>query len=333
MMADGWEGVPRSVTRRHPARAVASDLGGQGGERDRSGRAVLEVVDLHHSFGELVALDGVGFEVGEGEIVGLVGRNGAGKTTTMRAIIGILRPDRGAVRWRGQPVGEADRLRFGYMPEERGLYPQMRLVDQVAYFARLHGVERGAAERAADGWLDRLGLRERAHEKLVALSHGNQQRVQLAVALVHDPELLVLDEPFAGLDPEAVDSLSDALRAQAAGGTAVLFSSHQLELVERICRRVVIVDGGRVLAAGTLRELRERFPAQLRVKVDGPGGWERSIAGVRLVRSDEEGVLLTVDSGTDPQAILRAAQAAGPVEHFGFESGGLINLYRQMVSR
>jgi ABC-2 type transport system ATP-binding protein len=293
---------------------------------------MLEVSGLHHRFGELVALDGVTLTVGAGEIVGLVGRNGAGKTTAMRAVMGILEPDGGSVSWEGHAVGEADRLRFGYMPEERGLYPQMRLADQVGYFARLHGLDADAAERAARGWLERLGLGARGQEKLVALSHGNQQRVQLAVALVHGPGLLVLDEPFGGLDPEAVDSLSQILRAQAREGTAILFSSHQLELVERICQRVVILDAGRVLAAGTLRELRERFPAQLRVKVQGPTAWATHLDGVRPVHEDEEGVLLLVEPGTDVQAILRAAQAAGPVEHFGFESSGLIDLYRQLLA-
>jgi ABC-2 type transport system ATP-binding protein len=297
-----------------------------------SGSSGLEIRSLLHRFGELVAVDEVTLAVGDGEIVGLVGRNGAGKTTTMRAVMGILSPAGGSVTWRGHPVGEADRLRFGYMPEERGLYPQMRLADQVGYFARLHGLEADAAERAANDWLGRLGLGTRAQEKLISLSHGNQQRVQLAVALVHRPDLLVLDEPFAGLDPEAVDSLSAILRGQARDGTAILFSSHQLELIERVCHRVVILDRGRVLAAGTLRELRERFPAQLRVKIEGPTAWASQIPGVRVVREDERGLVLLVEPGTDPQAILRAAQGAGPVEHFGFESGDLLNLYRQLLS-
>jgi len=293
----------------------------------------LELVDLHHRFGDLVALDGVAFAVGAGEIVGLVGRNGAGKTTAMRSAMGILQPDRGAVTWSGHAVGEADRVRFGYMPEERGLYPQMRLHDQVAYFAMLHGIDAHTAGEAARRWLERLDLGERMDEKLVALSHGNQQRVQLAVALVHRPELLVLDEPFSGLDPEAVDSLSEVLREQAAQGTAIVFSSHQLELVERICRRVVIVESGKVLADGSLADLRRRLPAQLRVKVGAPPAWARSLEGARIASDDEDGVLLVVDPGTDPQAILRAAQTAGPVEHFAFETAGLIDLYRQMVSR
>ncbi len=292
----------------------------------------LQLSDVRRSFGALVALDGISFGVAAGEIVGLVGRNGAGKTTAMRSIMGIVPPDHGAITWDGHPIGEADRLRFGYMPEERGLYPQMPLLAQVAFFARLHGVHRETAMGVAGGWLERLGLGERMEEKLVALSHGNQQRVQLAVALVHDPVLLVLDEPFGGLDPEAVDSLSDVMRERAAAGKAILFSSHQLELVERICNRVVIVDRGRILAAGTLRELRERFPAQLRVKVGTRSDWAPSIAGVGVVRVDEEGVLLVLDPRVDPQAVLRAAQAQGPVEHFAFETGGLVDLYRKMVS-
>jgi ABC-2 type transport system ATP-binding protein len=292
---------------------------------------MLEVSGLRHRFGELRALDGVSLAVHPGEIVGIVGRNGAGKTTTMRAIMGIVRPDEGTVSWCGRSIDEAARVRFGYMPEERGLYPQMRLADQVAYFARLHRIPADAAAAAAREWLQRLGLEARAQERLVALSHGNQQRVQLAVALVHRPALLVLDEPFAGLDPEAVESLTEVLHEQAAGGASVLFSSHQLELVERICRRVVILEQGRVLAAGTLRELRARFPAQLRIKVDAPSDWTAAVAGVELAGADERGLLLVVDPGADAQAILRAALAAGPVEHFEFESGGLIDLYRRMV--
>ncbi|MGA2470254.1 MAG: ATP-binding cassette domain-containing protein [Solirubrobacteraceae bacterium] len=294
---------------------------------------MLELLGLRHCFGELVALDDVSLTVEDGEIVGLVGRNGAGKTTAMRAVMGILHPDGGSLCWDGNPIGDAERIRFGYMPEERGLYPQMRLASQLTYFARLHGLDAQTAERAANDWLVHLGLGGRTEEKLVALSHGNQQRMQLAVALVHDPELLVLDEPFAGLDPEAVDALSETMHEQAVEGKAILFSSHQLELVERICHRIVILDAGCVLAAGTLPQLRERFPAQLRVKVDGRAGWASKLRGASVLRQDEEGVLLMVDPGTDPQTILAAAQRVGAVEHFGYESGGLIDLYRQLLTR
>jgi len=297
-----------------------------------AGQPGLKVSGLFHRFGELVAVDGLTVQVGPGEIVGLVGRNGAGKTTAMRAVMGIIRPERGDIRWSGHPVGPTDRLRFGYMPEERGLYPQMRILDQLAYFAQLHGLAPATARGEAHRWLLRLGLEGRGLDRVVALSHGNQQRVQLAVALVHHPELLVLDEPFAGLDPTAVDALSDILRAEAQRQAAILFSSHQLEIVERLCSRVVILEEGRVLAAGTLEELRARRPRQLRVKVGGSAEWAAQLLGVQVVRQDADGVVLLLGPGTDPQLILRAAQACGPVQQFGFEASGLVDLYRQLVS-
>jgi ABC-2 type transport system ATP-binding protein len=295
-------------------------------------RMMLEISDLYQRFGERVAVDKLSLAVNEGEIVGLVGRNGAGKTTTMRAVMGILQPLAGSIRWSGHAVGLPDRLRFGYMPEERGLYPQMRVLDQVAYFARLHGLDLQAATSQAQKWLTTLGLEGREQDRVVALSHGNQQRVQLAVALVYHPELLVLDEPFAGLDPSAVDTLSEVLRAETARGTAVLFSSHQLDLVERLCQRIVILEQGRVVADGTLDELRARVPQRLRVRVSTSADWAAALKGIDIISKDSDGVLLAVTPGMDTQAVLRIAMQAGPVEHFGFESGGLVELYRQLVA-
>jgi ABC-2 type transport system ATP-binding protein len=294
---------------------------------------MLEISELYHRFGERIAVDKLTLTVDKGEIVGLVGRNGAGKTTTMRAVMGIYRPLGGSITWSGHQVGLSDRLRFGYMPEERGLYPQMRVLDQIAYFARLHGIELAAARKAAQRWLTRLGLEGRELDRVVALSHGNQQRVQLAVALVYQPELLVLDEPFAGLDPSAVDSLSEVLRAETARGTAVLFSSHQLDLVERLCDRIVILEQGKAVASGTLDELLARSPQRLRVRVATSADWTANLKGVEVISKDDPpGVLLAVTPGMDTQAVLRQAMAAGLVEQFGLESGGLVELYRQLVS-
>src|ERR1700681_2549189 len=183
---------------------------------------MLKISELYQRFGERIAVDKLSLTVGKGELVGLVGRNGAGKTTTMRAVMGILQPLGGSITWSGHPVGLSDRLRFGYMPEERGLYPQMRVLDQVTYFARLHGLDLHAATIQAQKWITSLGLEGREQDRVVALSHGNQQRVQLAVAVVYQPELLVLDEPFAGLDPSAGASLSEVLRAETSRGTSVL---------------------------------------------------------------------------------------------------------------
>jgi ABC-2 type transport system ATP-binding protein len=217
---------------------------------------MLELTGLGRDFGPVRALDGLSFAVPPGTLFGFVGRNGAGKTTAMRIICGLLAPDRGTVTWRGRPLDAAARARIGYMPEERGLYPKMRAGDQLEYFGVLHGMSHQQARAAASPWLERLGLGDRAGAKVEELSQGNQQRVQLAAALVHRPDLLVLDEPFAGLDPIVCDLLTGVLRDEAARGVPVLFSSHQLELVEHVCERVAIIDRGRLVASGPLEELR-----------------------------------------------------------------------------
>ncbi len=184
---------------------------------------LLEVVGLRRSFGTLTALDDLSFSVPAGQVVGFLGPNGAGKTTTMRAIFGLTDLDTGTVHWDGSPVGQAQRRRFGYMPEERGLYPGMLVADQLEYLGRLHGLSGAEASAATRTWLERLDIADRAESKVEALSHGNQQRVQLAAALVHDPELLVLDEPLSGLDPAGIDAIGQVLVDQARVGCCVLF--------------------------------------------------------------------------------------------------------------
>jgi len=214
---------------------------------------VLELLDLHRRFSDVVALDGVSFGVPEGRIVGFVGRNGAGKTTAMRIALGVLDADEGEVRWRGAPVDTASRRRCGYMPEERGLYPKMRVLEQLVYLARLRGMAKGDARASAGRLLETLEVVGDPGARVESLSLGNQQRVQLAAALVHRPDVLVLDEPFSGLDPVGVDVLSGVLRRAARSeGAAVVFSSHQLDLVERLCDEVVLIDRGRIAADGTI---------------------------------------------------------------------------------
>jgi ABC-2 type transport system ATP-binding protein len=215
----------------------------------------LEIDSLGKRYGDTVALDDLSFDVRAGEIFGFVGSNGAGKTTAMRIVLGVLAADAGEVRWRGVPVDEEVRARIGYMPEERGLYPRMRVGEQLEYLARLHGLGPDRAARATAEWAHRLGVHGRLDDEVQKLSLGNQQRVQLAAALVHDPEILVLDEPFSGLDPVAVDVMSQVLREKAADRIPVIFSSHQLDLVEQISDRVGIVRAGRMVACGTVEEL------------------------------------------------------------------------------
>jgi ABC-2 type transport system ATP-binding protein len=220
------------------------------------GETALDLRGLRKRYGDVVALDDVSFAVGEGEMFGFVGPNGAGKTTTMRIVLGVLAADEGDVLWRGAAIGDEERRRIGYMPEERGLYAKMRVRDHLVYVARLHGVDEPEAEAAADRWTRALGLEERADEVVEALSLGNQQRVQLALALVHEPDLLVLDEPFSGLDPDGVDALSGALREEIdSRGVPVIFSSHQLDLVERLCDSVAIIAAGRIVEQGALAEI------------------------------------------------------------------------------
>jgi ABC-2 type transport system ATP-binding protein len=225
------------------------------------GKPVLRLEELRKKYGETVALDGVSFDVGAGQMFGFVGPNGAGKTTLMRIVLGVLAADSGRVLWHGEPIDAEARRRIGYMPEERGLYPKMRVRDQLVYMARLHGATETDAGAAADRWMERLGVAARADEAVEALSLGNQQRVQLGVALVHEPDLLVLDEPFSGLDPDGVDALSGALRGEISERQVpVVFSSHQLELVERLCDSVAIIAHGRIAASGPLAEVSEGKP-------------------------------------------------------------------------
>jgi ABC-2 type transport system ATP-binding protein len=300
-------------------------------------RTGLDVDALSKCFEDIVALDAMSFTVGRGRLVGFLGPNGAGKTTTMRAVMGLLRPDRGEVRWDGEPADATTRRRFGYMPEERGLYGRMPLGDQVAYFAELAGLPRADAEAASRRWLGELGLGDRLRDDVGALSHGNQQRVQLAVALAHDPELLVLDEPLSGLDPLAAETMQGLLQSRAAAGTAVLFSSHQLDMVEELCRDVVIVEGGRVVAAGPVEQLRAAEPTRtLTIGFEPPGvatSWADPLPGCSLLEADADRQTYEVPADLDLAATLALAAREGRVARFSFEPPDLSVVFRNAVSR
>jgi ABC-2 type transport system ATP-binding protein len=292
----------------------------------------LDIDGISKRYGQTVAVQDLTFDVRAGEVFGFVGRNGAGKTTTMRIVLGVLAADAGEVRWNGKRLDLEARRRIGYMPEERGLYPKMRLSEQLAYLGELHGMAGSDARASALRWLDRFGLKDRANDDLQALSLGNQQRVQLAAALVFGPDVLVLDEPFAGLDPVAVDVMSAVLREQAVAGLPVIFSSHELELVERLCDRVGIIDRGRMVACGTVAEL--RAGGQERRWIDVPGAsadWEAALPGVRLVQADGTRRLFELDPGVDDQALLRAALKTGPVREFERVEPTLGEIFRTAI--
>ena len=299
---------------------------------------MLELIGLHKRYGTTVALDGCSFDVRPGCIVGFLGPNGSGKTTTMRSIFGLVRLDSGEALWNGRPIGLEERRRFGYMPEERGLYPRMHTLDQVTYFARLHGLDASAAREAALGWLERLGLGEKANARLEELSHGNQQRVQLAVALVGKPDLLVLDEPFAGLDPIGVGALEEAIRGEARRGAAVVFSSHQLDLVEDICDDIAIIDGGRTALKGALQDIRQASPYRyiqlsLTARTDAArlSVSMSPVEGVRVLWERDGEMRCQVPRDADPQALLALACRLGEVGYFRFEPPALSDLFREAV--
>jgi len=292
---------------------------------------MLQVHELTRVYGDTTALDHVSFEVRPGRMTGFVGANGAGKTTAMRILVGVLAPTSGHVTWHGQELAADLRRRFGYMPEERGLYPKMGLRDQLVFFGRLHGMTAGAAHSRATDLLGRLGLGERVDDHLETLSLGNQQRVQVCAALMHHPAALVLDEPFSGLDPLAVDTMVEVLQTELTPELPVLFSSHQLELVERLCDDLVILSGGRVVAAGSVEQLRAGEAPRYRVVV-AEGGPERlRAAGLRLLST--EGAAAVVESDGQPAAeLLDAARRAAPVSEFSRVVRPLSQIYRDAVA-
>ena len=294
----------------------------------------LELRGVAVSYGELAALDDVSLTVRPGSVLGLLGPNGAGKTTAMRCIFDLVRPDRGDVRWSGSPVDREARLRFGYMPEERGLYPHMRIREQLEYLAQLSGLDRRSAAAGVERWLDQLGLHERAEARLDALSHGNQQRVQLAAALVHDPVLLVLDEPFAGLDPLGVEALSEVIRELARNGTAVMFSSHQLDLVEHVCQDVAVIDGGHVVMQGELERLRAASRRRyLSVGFRGTDRWAPELEHGRVLTAEPGHTRLELTGSADLQELAKLARSGGQVTRFSLEPPALSDLFHEAVGR
>jgi ABC-2 type transport system ATP-binding protein len=304
------------------------------GEATLMGGRRLELDGLTRRYGTLTALDNLSFSVPAGQVVGFLGPNGAGKTTTMRAIFGLTDLDAGTVRWNNAPVGQAERRRFGYMPEERGLYPSMLVGEQVEYLGRLHGMSAPDAAVAAKAWLERLGIADSADSKVESLSHGNQQRVQLAAALAHGPEVLILDEPLTGLDPAGIDAIADVLAGQARKGCCVLFSSHQLDLVEDLCESVTIIDHGRLVVTGRVDDLATSGPRRLVVRVEGDreAAWARRIAGVTVSEIDRGAARLVLDESVDSESVLKTAMAAGRVTEFVVERRRLSEVFREALA-
>ena len=293
---------------------------------------MLELHSINRSFGDRQVLHDVSFTVEGGRMTGFVGRNGAGKTTAMRVILGVLGASSGTVTLHGSPVTPQQRTSFGYMPEERGLYPKMKVAEQIIYLGRLHGMPEAKARSNTAALLERLGLGERADDAVESLSLGNQQRAQIAAALVHDPEVLILDEPFSGLDPVAVEVVLTVLKDFAASGAPVLFSSHQLDIVERLCDDLIVIADGVIRATGSREGLRAqhslpRFDLQLA----GDAGWLRSEPGVTVVDFDGGFARFDVDSDATSQRVLEKALAAGTVQRFSPVVPSLSQIFTEVI--
>ena len=297
----------------------------------------LVVENLVKRFGPVVALDGVSFAVQPGEIFGFLGANGAGKTTTMRIILDILRPDAGSTTWRGQPTAEAHRGTWGYLPEERGLYPRMQVLEQLTYFAELYKVPRAVAEGRAMEWLARFRIADYAKRRAEELSKGNQQKVQFIAAILHEPQVLLMDEPFSGLDPVNVALLKEAFLEMRDRGTTTVFSTHQMEMVEELCESVVLIDAGRVVASGPVRDVRRSSGRQVvRLSVDGDSelAWLSTLAGIHVIRPGEDYVELDVDRAVDPETVLRAAMDRGlRVTQFVIADPSIEQIFIEKVGR
>ncbi|GAA1173184.1 ATP-binding cassette domain-containing protein [Ornithinimicrobium humiphilum] len=272
------------------------------------------------------------FTVPTGAMVGFVGGNGAGKTTTMRMVMGVLAPTAGEVRWQGRPVTAAERRRFGYMPEERGLYPKQPVLAQLTYLGQLHGMSALDARARSTELLERFGLGGRVKDKLETLSLGNQQRAQIIASVLGDPALLILDEPFSGLDPSAVDQMSALLREHTARGVPVLFSSHQLDLVDRLCDALVVLHQGRVVASGTSEQLRASAPLRYRLTTTGDTGWVRGVPGIEVVDLDGPTALVQPADEQVAERLLVDAVARGGVREFSRIVPSLSEIYREVAA-
>jgi ABC-2 type transport system ATP-binding protein len=291
---------------------------------------MLSVRGLTRRYGDKTVVDHVDFDVPSGAMTGFVGANGSGKTTTMRMIMGVLAAHEGEVTLDGSPLERAQRARFGYIPEERGLYPSSPILEQLAYLGELHGFSRRSAKSAASELLERFDLADRADAKLDSLSLGNQQRVQIAAALVHDPIALVLDEPFSGLDPDAVDSMVDLLRERCSD-IPILFSSHQLDLVERLCDHLVILQTGNVVAGGPVAQLQERGRVSFSVTCLPDAAWLRDVPGVEVLDVDGPTALIRLAPEVSPATITAEAAHRGELTEFARIVPSLAEIFREVT--
>lgn len=288
-------------------------------------------------FERVTALDGVSFSVRPGEVFGYLGPNGAGKTTTMRIVLGLLRPDSGTVTWEGRQTSAVPRRTWGYLPEERGLYPRMRVLDQLVFLAGLYGVPHERARHSGLDWLERFRIQQYADRRVDELSKGNQQKIQFIAAVLHEPDVLLMDEPFSGLDPVNTALLREAFTEMRDRGRTLVFSTHQMETVEALCDSIAIVDRGRIVVGGPVRDVKRASGRQVvRLAVDGADGldWLASLDGVTVTRSGRDYTEAVVGPAREPRSVLAEAIERGErVTRFEIADPSLEQVFIERVGR
>jgi ABC-2 type transport system ATP-binding protein len=297
----------------------------------------LVVDSINKSFAQLHVIKDLSMEVREGSIFGFLGPNGAGKTTTMRMILDILRPDSGHITWNGRDVREVPRRSWGYLPEERGLYPKVSVEDQLVFLARLHGLSKSAAHQHLDEWLERFQISSYRKKKVEELSKGNQQKIQFMAAIVHDPEILIMDEPFSGLDPVNANVLKDALLEMRNRGKTLIFSTHQLEQVEEMCEDILIINKGQTLIAGSVRDVKRqhgRNVARLKLDNDPEARWLDTLEGVQVTKRRQDYIEMQMQANLNPNVIIEAAlQHGGIINRFEVAEPSLTDIFIEAVGK
>jgi ABC-2 type transport system ATP-binding protein len=295
----------------------------------------LQVEHINKWFGQFQAITDLSMEVEEGALFGFLGPNGAGKTTTMRMILDLFRPDSGQITWNGTPVREVARRSFGYLPEERGLYPRMEVEAQLLFLAHLSGLSKQDALRALDEWLERFQISANRHKKIEELSKGNQQKVQFLAAMLHDPTILIMDEPFSGLDPVNATVLKEAFLEMHRRGKTIIFSTHQLEQVEELCEDMVLINKGQAVVQGSVQEIKRqhgRNVARLKLDNDPEANWLDTLAGVQVTKRRQDYIEMQFQANLNPNLIVEAAlQHGGIISRFEVVEPSLTDIFMELV--
>jgi ABC-2 type transport system ATP-binding protein len=301
---------------------------------ERGNKMALQLESVTKRFGDFTAVDDLTLSVGDGTMYGFLGANGAGKTTTFRMILGLLNANEGRITWNNKPINYKTSPEIGYLPEERGLYPKMKVEEQLIFLGQLRGMNKTDAKAGLKNWLDRMEIPHYANKKVEELSKGNQQKIQVIASLLHNPKLLILDEPFSGLDPVNVELLKEAIIEFRNSGATIVFSSHRMDHVEELCEELSIIHHGKQIVSGTLREVKQSFGKQnVRIHSDNDLSKLASISGVTSVSKSIEGALYQVESEHIANKLLTAALESGPIRHFAIEEPSLQDIFIEKVGK